>query len=108
MIRYSKEFWGLYTLARWYGSAAPRALPFALLSALLAGLLQGFWRDTLRTQWVRHHNVCFISKVVQRICIERCARDCDQPYVGCALHWSLFRAQNLSRARLLCSSCEQT
>lgn len=53
MIRYSKEAWGLYTLTRWYGSAAPRALPFALLSALAAALLQAYFRDTLRTQWVR-------------------------------------------------------
>ena len=33
MIYYSKQYWGLVQLMRFYGSAIPRAMPFALASA---------------------------------------------------------------------------
>jgi hypothetical protein len=53
MIRYNKQYWGLLTLTRWYGSAFLRALPFSLSSALLAALLRGFWAASLEAEW-RH------------------------------------------------------
>jgi hypothetical protein len=52
MIRYSKQYWGLLTLTRWYGSAFPRALPFSIPAATLAALLRVFYTKHLEGAWI--------------------------------------------------------
>lgn len=54
MIRYSKKYWGLHVLFRWYGSAFPRALPFSLASAAIAGVLASFFPTSTTWDLFKH------------------------------------------------------
>jgi hypothetical protein len=90
MIRYSKSYWGLCTLTRWYGSAFPRALPFSLSSGLLAGLLQGFWGDTLRGQWVHPYPYQSFAFIAGFMIVFRCAAASaltPSPYPSAVTAW---------------------
>jgi hypothetical protein len=73
MIRYSKQYWGLLTLSRWYGSAFLRALPFSMASSIFAGLLQAFWGDTLHTQWNHPYPYQAFAFIAGFMIVFRCA-----------------------------------
>ena len=90
MIRYSKQFWGLCTLTRWYGSAFPRALPFSVASALLAGLLQAFISDELRPLWLHPYPYQSFAFIAGFMIVFRCAL-CVSALVSCLASYSLHR-----------------
>ena len=76
MIRYSKQYWGVLTLARWYGSAFPRALPFSLLSAAIAGCLQAFYAEALRAEWTHPYPFQAFAFIAGFMIVFRCEARC--------------------------------
>jgi predicted membrane chloride channel (bestrophin family) len=73
MIYYSKRYWGLPVLFRFYGSALPRALPAAIIAAIITVTLQVTVSDEIRRKWRHPYPYQIFTFVAGFLLVFRCA-----------------------------------
>lgn len=103
MIVYDKSWWGDAVLARMYGSAFPRALPYSLGACALAAALSFFFKKELDTQFVAPYPFQTFAFIVGSLVVFRCAsRLCPQHFRGCIAHKAVYATSRSAYARSAC------
>ena len=72
MIVYDKSWWGDAVLARMYGSAFPRALPYSLGACALAAVLSFFFKTEMDAQFVAPYPFQTFAFIVGSLVVFRC------------------------------------